>query len=285
MESLSPWGLKLSTYLSAETIRTMIRVAVLLFIGLPAIYYFSKWIRKVTTLRLSAQPGMVAGKIIYYTGLFMILFSVLNELGFHLNTLLGAAGIVGIAVGFASQTSVSNIISGIFIMMERPFVINDYITVDGMSGQVLSIDMLSIKLKTDDNRFVRIPNETVIKNRLTNATRFPIRRLDIHLGIGYREDIARVRAALMDVAKNNPLCLQEPAPQVILSGFGQSSIDFLFAVWATQANLLALQNSIQEDLKIRFDQEGIEIPFPYLSLYSGRNAEPFPVRIIEKNEG
>ncbi len=72
---------------------------------------------------------------------------------------------------------------------------------------------------------------------------------------------------------------------MILSGFGPSSIDFLFAVWATQANLLALQNSIQEDLKIRFDQEGIEIPFPHLSLYSGRNAEPFPVRIIEKNEG
>jgi small-conductance mechanosensitive channel len=270
----------LSSFFTGKTL-SFIRVAALFLVGLPFVYLFSKWIRKIVSSRLAPQPGMILSKLIYYTGLFVIIFSALHELGFHLNTLLGAAGIVGIAVGFASQTSVSNIISGIFIMMERPFVINDYITVDSVTGQVLSIDMLSVKLRTEDNRFVRIPNETIIKNRLTNITRFPIRRLEIRLGTAYKEDIPHVRRVLMEVALNNPLCLQEPAPEVILSGFGQSSIDFLFMVWATKGNLQNLQNTIYEDIKKRFDEEGVEIPFPHLSIHAGKASEPFSIKMVD----
>jgi small-conductance mechanosensitive channel len=259
---------------------SFLRVAALFLIGLPAVYFFSKWIRKIVSTKVAPQPGMVLSKCLYYTGIFIIIVTALHELGFKLNTLLGAAGIVGIAVGFASQTSVSNIISGIFIMMERPFVINDFITVDSVTGQVLSIDMLSIKLRTEDNRFLRIPNETIIKTRLTNITRFPIRRVDIRLGIAYKEDIRHVRAILTDIAHANPVCLQEPEPQVVLSGFGPSSVDFIFMVWATTANLTALQNTIHEDIKERFDQEGIEMPFPHISLSANKASEPLPVRII-----
>ena len=266
--------------LSTEKMLSFLRVAALFLIGVPLVYLFSKWVRKVASVKLAPQPAMVLSKVIYYTGIVIIVFSSLRELGFHLETLLGAAGIVGIAVGFASQTSVSNIISGIFIMMERPFVINDFITVEGATGQVLSIDILSVKLRTEDNRFIRIPNETIIKNRLTNITRFPIRRLEIRLGVAYKEDIPHVRKVLMDIARDNPLCLREPAPDVILSGFGPSSIDFLFMVWATKADLQNLQNAVYEDIKRRFDEEGIEIPYPQLSLYAARASEPFSVRLV-----
>lgn len=277
--------MELLTLLSSGKTLILLRVVALFLIGLPSAYLLSKWLRKIVSAKVAPQPGMVLSKLFYYTGIFIILFSALHELGFHLETLLGAAGIVGIAVGFASQTSVSNIISGIFIMMERPFVIHDFITVDNVTGQVLSIDMLSVKLRTEDNRFVRIPNETIIKNRLTNITRFPIRRIDIRLAVAYKEDIGRVRGILTDIAHTNPVCLREPEPQVVLSEFGPSSVNFVFMVWASSTNLLTLQNSIQEDIKRRFDEERIEIPFPHLSLYAGLATEPFPVRIIGDKSG
>ena len=154
------------------------------------------------------------------------------------------------------------------------------ITVDNVTGQVLSIDMLSIKLRTFDNKFVRIPNETIIKSRVMNVTRFPIRRLDVNVSIAYKEEIAKTREVLLDIATKNPLCLQEPEPIVVFSGFGNSSIDLLFAVWAPKTDWLKLKNSIQEEIKLRFDEEEIEIPFPHLSLYTGLDTKPFPVTIV-----
>jgi small-conductance mechanosensitive channel len=224
---------------------------------------------------------MILSKAILYIGFSIIAISILREVGFRLDTLLGAAGIIGIAIGFASQTSVSNIISGLFLIAEKPFEVNDIITVGGNTGVVLSIDILSIKLRTFDNKFVRIPNETIIKTEVTNVTRFPIRRVDLNVGVAYKEDIARVREVLLNVAFKHPLCLNEPEPLVIFSGFGNSSLDLLLLVWALKSDWLTLKNSITEEIKKRFDEEGIEIPFPHLSLYTGSVTKPLPVKIAE----
>jgi len=199
----------------------------------------------------------------------------------HKDFIAVAAGIIGIAVGFAAQTSISNIISGFFLMAEQPFVVNDVITVDATTGMVLSIDILSVKLRTFDNKFVRIPNETILKSEVTNVTRFPIRRVDINVGVAYKEDVNRVKEILLDIANKNPLCLQEPEPIVIFQGFGKSSIDFMLGVWAEKADWLALKNAIQEEIKKRFDREGIEIPFPHVTVYSGSASRPFRVEKIE----
>jgi len=240
---------------------------------------FSKWVRKYITKKLSAQQGMIFSKLVLYLGVFIITFSILNEFGFKLTHLIGAAGIMTLAIGFASQTSISNIISGLFLIAEKPFEVNDVISVGSTTGVVLSIDILSIKIRTFDNRYVRIPNETIIKSEVTNITRFPIRRVDINVGVAYKEDIGKVRSILLDIARKHPLVLNEPEALVIFSGFGNSSIDFLFALWATQADWLAVKNGIAEELKKRFDEEGIEIPFPHLSLYSGSATDPIAVRI------
>ncbi len=260
---------------------SVLRALAFLVVGLPVALLLSKWIRAWVVQQSNPQRGLVIGKLIWYVGLAIIIVSTLNELGFSLAPLLGAAGILGIALGFASQTSVSNVISGFFLMAEQPFVVDDVIQVGDTVGRVLSIDMISVKLRTFDNRFIRIPNETIVKSQVTTITRFPIRRVDVRVGVAYKEDLARVREVLLQVADANPRCLMEPEPQVMFQGYGESSLDFLFAVWATRENWLQLKNSIHEEIKTRFDEEGIEIPFPHRTLYAGSVTDPFPVRVVE----
>ncbi len=142
--------------------------------------------------------------------------------------------------------------------------------------------MLSVKLRTFDNRFVRIPNESIIKTEVTNITRFPIRRLDVAVGVAYKEDVEKVRRVMLEVAEANPIALLDPAPAVLFDGYGESSLNFIFRVWTARENFLDLKNTIHEEVKDRFDEEGIEIPFPHRTLYTGAVTDPFPVRLIHE---
>jgi small-conductance mechanosensitive channel len=258
----------------------LVRVGLWLFVGLPVIRTISRFVQRWVTENSHAQRGLVIGKLIWYIGLAGVLVTVMNELGFSLAPLLGAAGILGIALGFASQTSVSNVISGLFLMGEQPFVVGDIVEVGTTKGFVLSIDMMSVKLRTFDNRFVRIPNETIVKSEVVNLTRFPVRRADIRVGVAYKEDLGRVRDVLMRLARDHPLCLMEPEPRLLFEGYGDSSLNYLFAVWATRENWLDFTTSMQEAIKAAFDEEGIEIPFPHRTLYTGSETQPFPIRIV-----
>ena len=270
----------LATVLEGLPIGTTVRALVMVLLGVPVVYAVGRAVRAWMTTRVHAQAGLLAGKVVIYGGLAIVAVSTLRELGFSLAPLLGAAGVLGIALGFASQTSVSNVISGLFLIAERPFIVDDLIEVGGVTGRVVSIGTLSVQLRTFDNRMVRIPNETLVKSQVINITRFPIRRVDIRIGVAYKEDATRVRELLLDIAERNPICLMEPAPVVVFEGFGASSLDFLLGVWTTQQNFLKLKNGIQEDLKARFDAEGIEIPFPHRTLYVGSATDPFPVRVV-----
>ncbi len=232
-----------------------------------------------------AQRIMIIRRVTFYgiTGLFIA--SALMELGFDLGVLLGAAGILTVAIGFASQTSASNLISGLFLLGERPFSLGDIIRVNGTVGEVLSVDLLSVKLRTLDNLFVRIPNETLIKSEVTNIRRFPIRRVDFVVGVAYREDLRKVNEVLMDVADRNPYCLEEPAPLALFTGFADSSMNYEVRLWAKTENFFDLRNSIPIEIKEAFDEHDIEIPFPHRTLYTGSETEPFPVRIVGDADG
>ena len=105
------------------------------------------------------------------------------------------------------------------------------------------------------------------------------------VGVAYKEDLGRVREALLDVAEANPLCLVEPEPVIIFQGYGNSSLDLLLGVWTIRENWLELKNTIHEEIKARFDEEGIEIPFPHRTLYVGSATEPFPVRVLDPSSG
>jgi small-conductance mechanosensitive channel len=257
---------------------------VLLVVGVPLVFVLARWVRAGITKKYSPQQGLISGKLVFYPGLLMVAVTILHQLNFSLTPLLGAAGIVGIALGFASQTSVSNIISGFFLIAEKPFEVGDMIQVGDTLGIVLSIDTLSVKLRTFDNRFVRIPNETIIKTQVTNVTRFPIRRLDLEVGVAYKEKIGRIREVLLDVVAKNPKALMEPAPLVMFDAYGDSALELKIRVWAIKTNILPLKNALLEEIKDRFDEEGIEIPFPHRSLYTGEVTDPFPIRIVPDME-
>jgi len=242
--------------------KTIIRIAVLLFFIGPLIYVTSNLAGRFAKERLGQHVGGLIQKTIQYVGIITLFISVLLELGFNLGALIGAAGIASVALGFASQTSLSNIISGVFLYGEKPFQIGDIITVNGTTGIVLSIDLLSVKLRQFDNQFVRIPNETMIKTEVKNITKFPIRRVDIEVGVSYKSNVDQVIRVLHDIAESNPYSLNDPNPIVIFKSFGDSSLNFMIAAWCVKEQFLDLKNSLMRDIKSKFDECSIEIPFP-----------------------
>jgi small-conductance mechanosensitive channel len=277
---MGDWWSNVMNVMSSDRVFILLRALVIASIGFVVARTVSAAVLKVMGKFLDAQQRMIVSRAVYYLLLGLFLLSALHELGFSLSILVGAAGILSVAIGFASQTSASNLISGLFLIVERPFSVGDIITLGATTGEVLSIDLLSVKLRTLDNLYVRIPNETVIKSEVTTLTKFPIRRIDLQLGVAYKEDIAKVRDLLFQLADKNPLSLEEPKPLFIFLGFGDSAINLQFSIWVKRENFLDLKNSIQQEIKTAFESEGIEIPFPQRTLVAGGD-QPFAVRVVE----
>jgi small-conductance mechanosensitive channel len=272
----------ITDFFTPERISLIVRVALILLIGIPVVGLIRKLIARLLKDKLSRQSEVLILRTVKYVLMLILFIMVLNEFGFKISAILGAAGIFGVAIGFASQTSVSNIISGIFLISEKPFMIGDVIEVGGNLGIIESIDLLSIKLKTFDGRFVRIPNESMIKNDVINLTRYDIRRAQIVVGVAYKEDVRRVLEILKEIADNMPDSLKDPPPLLSLEGFGDSSIDINFGVWTSTANVINMKTQLILAVKERFDKEGIEIPFPHLSIYAGEVSNPFKIEQTRK---
>jgi small-conductance mechanosensitive channel len=236
--------------------------------------------RIAASRRLAPQHRMLLRPLVGFALAAVSVLWAFTELGFHIGPMLGAAGILTVAIGFAAQTSVSNLISGVFLMAERPFVVGDVITIGPTTGEVLSVNLMSVKLRTFDNLMVRLPNETVLKSEVTNVSYFPIRRLDIVLSVAYRESIPRVRELLGEVAEANPLCLEEPKSLFIFLGFGESGLSMQFSVWGAGETFIEMRNSMYEGIKERFDEAGVELPFPHRTLYAGSQSAPLPIRLV-----
>jgi small-conductance mechanosensitive channel len=241
----------------------------------------SRSVARFVAQRTSRHHAVMIRRLVFYIIVLLFAVAALREAGFSLDVVLGAAGILTVAIGFASQTSASNMISGLFLLVEKPFEIGDVIEIESTVGEVVGIDMLSVKLRTPDNLYVRIPNESLIKSRVVNRSRFSIRRLDLTLGIAYAEDVERVEALLLSLAEKNPVCLEEPKPFVLVTSFGPSSVDLQFSVWVPKDQMLSGRSSIMVAIKKALDHEGIEIPFPHTSIYAGSHSEPFRVQLLK----
>ncbi len=263
-------------FLDPAHLGALFRAVLYLALGV-ALARGARYALRRTTLTLSAQQRQLLSRFVYYGILALFGISAMRQFGFDFTVLLGAAGLVTVAIGFASQTSAANLIAGLFLVAEKAVNIGEIVTVDGVTGEVLSVDVLSTKLRTFDNLLVRIPNETMVKARITVLNRFPLRRVDVNVGVAYDSDLALVQQTLLDVARDNPLCLDEPGPLVIWTGFGDNSIDYLYAIWGKSQNFLALRNSITRELKAAFDAAGIEIAFPQRTLQPGTT--PLEVRL------
>ena len=248
--------------LSPEVLSRGLRIALTLVIGLFLVRVLAVITQRYIMRKSTLQRQMIARKAISYSGFVLVVVAVLGEIGVKLTALLGAAGIVGIAVGIASQTSVSNIIGGLFLISEKPFSVGDVIRMGTTTGIIQSIDLLSIKIRTFDNLFVRIPNEKIISSEVTNITRFPIRRMDIVFQVAYGQDLARIQDLLAEIARGNPWSLDEPNPVIVFNDFKESGIEVLLGLWFAQTDFLELKNSIMKDLTTRFAAEGISFASP-----------------------
>ena len=236
---MGDFGASLWNQLLAVNWAGWLQALIVLLVGWLLARLVSRTAARLAALHLDLHQTTILRRVVFYVILGLVIATALHQLGFRLGVLLGAAGVLTVAIGFASQTSASNLISGLFLIAERPFQIGE------TTGEILAIDLLSVKLRTRDNLFVRVPNETLVKSQVTNFSRFPIRRFDMKVSVAYKEDLDRVKKTLESVSDANPLALEEPKPQLFFLAFGDS---------------------------------GIEIPFPHVSLYAGSATEPFPVR-------
>ena len=247
-----------------ERLWEIARAALLLAMGWLAARSIATAFLRLFARRLSAHHLMMGRRAIFYVVFLLFVTSALHELGFKLSVLMGAAGILTVAVGFASQTSASNLISGLFLLGEGSLSLGDWIKVGDTTGEVLSIDLLSVKLRTANNLFVRIPNETLIKSEVTNISRFPIRRLDVLFGIAYKEDLSEVRKVLFELADSLPYSLDEPPPLMQVEKFADSSINLRFCIWVQREHYVDMLAQVHEQIKQTLDKAGIEIPFNQL---------------------
>ena len=193
-------------------ITSLLKAAILLIAGWGIARFIGRSIQRIPDSILTLHYRSIVRHAVNYSIYAIFIVMAVRQLGFDLTVLLGAAGILTVAIGFASQTSASNLIAGIFLLMERAFSVGDVIKVGDITGEVLSVDLLSVKLRTFDNLFIRIPNENLMKSTVTTMSRFPIRRYDMQIGIAYKEDIRRARDVLLRVARDFHLCLDSCFP-------------------------------------------------------------------------
>jgi len=243
----------------------ILKLSSYIVIGILLTLYMCRLVGKVSARHFSAHHSQLLRRITFYIGLVLSFVFPLHAFGVNVTGLLEAAGIaagiVTAAVAFASQTSISNFLSGMFLIVEKPFEVGDFVRINNDTlGEVLSIDLLSVKIRTKDNIFVRIPNESLLKSQFENVTRFPIRRCDIKLHMSFNEDLQKLKKILLEVAKQNSLCLVSPAPELLFLEFGEAALQLQFSVWGKQISFTSLQTSIQTDIQTAFNKYDIRLP-------------------------
>lgn len=243
-----------------------LRAAIIMIIGYYVATYLASKSEQLCNDYTSPQYLMLIKKSVYFMILLLFFIASLQQLDFQLSALLGSAGIATVAIGFAAKTSISNMICGLFLILEKSFVVGDTISVKGHQGEIMSIDLLSIKIRTPENTMVRLPNEEILSCDVINLTHFKQRRLDITLGIGYEADLAKVQKLLLKIAADSPFNSQKPAATVILENFGDASINLKLSVWVGKTDYYDAKDALHQAIKLAFDEKGIETPYPQLKV-------------------
>lgn len=237
----------------------MIFAFILLFFG----YFFAKKVSqllaKVIENKFSKHQAMLCSRIIYY-GLFLLfLVSALHEMGFKLTILLGTAGLFTVALSFASQTAASNLISGIFLLFERPFKVGDIISIKDTRGIVETIDWLSTKVRASDNRLIRIPNEGLIKSEITNLSTYPQKRDEIVLRIEASHNIVAIKSLLRDICNDCEHILPKPSAKILLTEIIENGGVELKLLYWSKTDLALVRDEVLTAIKGAFEREAIRL--------------------------
>ncbi len=276
---VADWGEAVKNYVVEEgpsfLFRTLIVATILFFF-----YKASRLTRRLvdTGLTQSNAALSVLSKRMITSTVANLIFALgiliaLSQFGFSLGPILAGLGIAGFVIGFALQDSLSNFASGLMILFNRPYDVGDVVEVSGILGEVKEMSLVNTTVHTFDNQRVILPNTMIWSNIIKNVTAQETRRVDLTFGISYSDDIPKTEGVLREIVESHELVLDEPAPIVRLHELADSSVNFIVRPWTKSENYWTVYWDITRAVKIRFDEEGISIPFPQRDVHLIAQAE------------
>ncbi len=236
---------------------------VILVLGIWLSKLLTKLLRKVLSSR-NVDPTLIGftSNLAYSALLVFVIIAALNQVGFQTTSLIAVIGAAGLAVGLALQSSLSNFAAGVMMTIFKPFKAGDFIEGGGTAGIVEQILIFSTQLRTGDNKTVIIPNGSLLGGNITNYSTKDTRRLDLVIGVGYDDDIRKVKEVLLDIIAAEDRFLKDPAPVVAVLELADSSVNFAFRPWVKGSDYWPTYFDTLETIKLRFDEAGISIPYP-----------------------
>lgn len=237
-------------------------IAILIFWGIYRL--IRMFIKRGALKRFEPSTAKTITKVVSYCFYILIVMYVLGLFGINLSAIWGAMGIAGVAVGFAAQTTVSNLISGVFIVTEKTMKIGDFIEVDGVAGTVIQVGLLSILVNTPDNQLIRIPSSAIINTKLKNYSAYDFRRYVFDVSVDYSTDLEKALDVLKTVPAKCKLVVNDNpdyAPKVLLTDCRDSGIGMNLIVWCERPNFFDLKTEVCLNVVKAFSEAGINIPF------------------------
>lgn len=236
--------------------------------------------RSLNRLKVDAMLVRFASSLARWGILTLIIVSALGAIGITTYSFAAVLGAAGLAIGLSLQGILQSLAAGVLILVQRPFKVGDFVRAGGETGTVIEVGMFTTLLNTPDNRRIIVQNKTVFGGNIENLTFHPRRRADITVGVSYDADIDETRATLTEAAAAVAAmegALEDPAPMVVLDGFGDSSVNWQVRVWANTADLLGVKQALVRQIKIALDAKAIGIPYPQMDVH-------LPAKVVEGDE-
>ena len=200
--------------------------------------------------------------IVYYALMIVVLLTALGKLGVETTSFLAILGAAGLAIGLALKDSLGNFASGVMIILFKPFKVDDTVTAGGVTGTVKEVGIFNSIFVTADNQKIIVPNGAITTGSITNVNAYETRRIDLIIGIGYKDDIKKAKEVLTNVATSNEKVLVDKGISVVVSELATSSVNFTINVWVKTSDYSEVKFYLLENIKLSFDNEGISIPYP-----------------------
>lgn len=236
-----------------------------------AIFIIGRWVCKIVrnTVKRILKKSKVddllisfVGSITYMGLLVFVIIAALNQLGVQTTSFVAIIGAAGLAIGLALQGALSNFAAGVLMIIFRPFKSGDYIEGGGVSGVVGQIQIFTTELLTPDNKLVIVPNANMMSSNITNYSANTTRRVDLVIGVGYGDDLSKVKQVLQQVIDDEPRVLKSPQATIAVSELADNSVNLVVRPWVKTADYWDIYFHLTETIKVRFDEENISIPYP-----------------------